>query len=532
MRRQYSCILLLLQLGLAAMAPGASGQFMSVVNSPHNLSATGPGTMRASSEQQVCIFCHTPHHASAAQPLWNRQVWPQAYKPYASTSLQAKPGQPTGSSKLCLSCHDGTIALGNVVSRDQAITMAQGMTVMPAGHANIGTDLTDDHPISFRYDAALLAKNPRLKDPRGLPRATRLDANQELQCTSCHDAHNNSNMKFLVMANDNSQLCNTCHSPGVTTVVGHQQCAGCHQQHTAPSGPWLLRKAKVGDTCGQCHSGGTGTNQGANVMADISKISKHDTAPAVNIPDHAPSAADCTDCHGAHTMTKITASAPAISGRLGKVRGVNSTGAAVAEAQREYEVCFRCHGDSETRTPYIPRHIVQKNTRVEFGPSSTSFHPVVGIGRNSNVPSLLPGWSTSSMIYCSDCHGSDSGRKVGGTGPDGVHGSINPALLNRGYSTTYGTSESAGAYALCYRCHDRTRLLTENTASNPFKYHKKHVQDLNTPCSVCHDPHGSTNARLINFDARVVTAAGGQINASSVKASCTLTCHGKAHPPH
>jgi hypothetical protein len=82
-----------------------SARGSSVVNTPHNLSAGGPGSVRASSEQQVCIFCHTPHHASSTQPLWNRRSLPGGYTPYRSTSLDAQPGQPTGPSKLCLSCH-------------------------------------------------------------------------------------------------------------------------------------------------------------------------------------------------------------------------------------------------------------------------------------------------------------------------------------------------------------------------------------------------------------------------------------------
>src|SRR5829696_8305601 len=103
----------LLVISLVGALAGIGFGQNSVVNSAHNLSATGPGTIRATNEQQVCIFCHTPHNASPIQPLWNRNVPVAAYIPYASSSLQAQPGQPTGTSKLCLSCHDGTIALGS-----------------------------------------------------------------------------------------------------------------------------------------------------------------------------------------------------------------------------------------------------------------------------------------------------------------------------------------------------------------------------------------------------------------------------------
>ena len=93
-----------------------------VRNTPHNLSAQGPGTTRAAAggTTEVCVFCHTPHGASQADaagtplrgPLWNRRVPDGAtYTPYTSSSLDAQSildglnATPGGSSKLCLSCH-------------------------------------------------------------------------------------------------------------------------------------------------------------------------------------------------------------------------------------------------------------------------------------------------------------------------------------------------------------------------------------------------------------------------------------------
>src|SRR5437879_5236460 len=116
------CALVILLIALFGSL--ARGQNQSIINSPHNLSASGPGAIRASSEQEVCIFCHAPHNASPIQPVWNRNMPVSAYTVYTSNSLDAVPGQPTGSSKLCLSCHDGAIAIGSVLSRDQPIEMA------------------------------------------------------------------------------------------------------------------------------------------------------------------------------------------------------------------------------------------------------------------------------------------------------------------------------------------------------------------------------------------------------------------------
>ncbi|HEY8666772.1 MAG TPA: cytochrome c3 family protein, partial [Tepidisphaeraceae bacterium] len=387
---------------------GAMAQPTSIVNSAHNLSASGPGAVRAAAEQQVCIFCHTPHNATPVQPLWNRTLPTSAYTVYSSNSLNASPGQPTGSSKLCLSCHDGTIALGSVASRNQPITMAGGITTLPPGAGNLGTDLADDHPISFKYDAALATKNPKLKLPSQLPEQIKLDSQSELQCTSCHEPHNNQFGKFLVMDNTNSQLCSNCHTMGQTTLTGHLQCASCHQEHSAPSGPYLLKAATVTDTCTTCHGGQPGPMQGINVAAELNKASRHDTRSPVNQKDHIPNNVVCNDCHEPHTMTAEAASAPMISGKLGQINGITADGAAIAKAQFEYEVCFKCHAEQTAQiSQTIGRQIVQTNTRLEFAKNAISYHPVEAPGKNTtSVPSLVPGLTTGSVIACSDCHNS------------------------------------------------------------------------------------------------------------------------------
>jgi predicted CXXCH cytochrome family protein len=517
---------------------GALAQQTSVVNSPHNLSASGPGRIRATAEQQICIFCHTPHRASAIQPLWNRNMPVNAYRVYSSNTLSAVPGQPTGSSKLCLSCHDGTIALGSVLSRGQTIGMAGGITTLPPGKSNLGTDLSDDHPISFRYDSSLVSKDPKLVEPAAIPKTLRLDGQANLQCSTCHDAHDNSRGNFLVLDNSNSQLCIACHKNTNTTVTGHQQCTACHQAHSAPSGPYLLTGKTVTDTCNTCHGGQN--IQAANVAADLAKISIHDTHSPVNNPKPIPNETTCATCHEPHTMTKVAAAAPDLPGNMGKLAGVSAAGAPIPAARFEYEVCFQCHGDKQPTglAPFVNRQIVQANTRLEFANSAISFHPVEVAGRSTDVPSLRTTYTTASIIACSDCHNSDSGKVAGGSGPDGVHGSNNRPLLALRYETKDGTSESAAAYALCYKCHDRNSILADQS----FPKHKLHIVDKQTPCADCHDAHGissaqgttTKNARLINFATDVVRpdATTGRLEFNQTMArqgTCYTQCHGVNH---
>jgi hypothetical protein len=202
-----------------------SGRVSDVRNTKHNLgilSSTGPTrTVQASSdEDEICVFCHTPHGAtlSAPGPLWNRSTSVATYNTYNSGSLDATLegvalDQPDGISKLCLSCHDGTIAIGSVNVRDGNVTSGplsmsgvEADGTMPAGPNGVntgftrrlGTDLTNDHPISFTFDTALAIKDGELRDPASEPEIggrspgvsphIPLD-NGKVQCNSCHDPH-------------------------------------------------------------------------------------------------------------------------------------------------------------------------------------------------------------------------------------------------------------------------------------------------------------------------------------------------------
>jgi len=206
---------------LGAAAAGAQTPVSSPSNK-HNLSVSGTGTVKATGTTEICIFCHAPHNTDPAPPLWNHLQSGTTYTPYTSTTMAAAPGTPTGSAKLCLSCHDGTVAIGATVSRGlQAMTGVDAAGRM-TGAAVLGSNLSDDHPISFVPITGPQIVNPPAGD------AVKLDAHGELQCRSCHDPHRQDGdpvvNKFLVKANSSSAMCLTCHQKSFwsTTPASHR----------------------------------------------------------------------------------------------------------------------------------------------------------------------------------------------------------------------------------------------------------------------------------------------------------------------
>lgn len=567
-RAAIACMMLLF-----AAAPAHADD--SVVNSPHDLSAQGPGPIRAITENEVCIFCHAPHNTAPQTPLWNRANPRTHYRIYESSTTDARIDQPSGPSKMCLSCHDGTMALGNVLSRPAAEPIVMTARTIPPGAADLTTDLSDDHPIGFRYDRALSNTDPQIRAPEVVTVDLPLGAHGEMHCTTCHDAHNNELGDFLRRSDRMGAICISCHdlngwehaSHALSTkltigrtvdateqlkyqTLADNACLACHKIHSAPQEERLLRHRREEDGCLNCHSGAVAN---FNIAAEIGKRSGHNVRAKKGVHDPEEFAftmrrhVECADCHNPHAAQHQPIGQ--VRGTLGQtvkgpnlyVPGIRIGGTETDDADLLYEICFKCHADGLARPRLTTtRQISQTNTRLEFQPGNPSFHPVAGPRRNSDVVSLIPPLRVGSIITCTDCHNSDNARDFGGSGPNGPHGSIYEPLLVRNYETQDFTTESAQAYALCYGCHSRESILADES----FSLHRTHVVDQRAPCSACHDAHGiyrgqgssTANSSLINFDLSIVSQADVQGTRSlryedtgRFQGSCTLTCHGVTH---
>ena len=242
-----------------------------IVGSKHDLSlATGIGDDYGQSDalDRICIYCHAPHHtlqeADAAGikylPLWNHAVTTQFYDTYqsdfgdgpAASGLAgvgsisndeqfadrhlfngaATIGEPGSVSRLCLSCHDGTVAVNEYGFDPQRAYSQDAGSHYIADQFKIGGggNLTNHHPIGFDYvdvsnhDDEIAHPDKWINDvtaanvgPGGAKEMTTIRSllygGNMMECVTCHDVHNTKNTgeTFLWRTDRESGFCLTCH---------------------------------------------------------------------------------------------------------------------------------------------------------------------------------------------------------------------------------------------------------------------------------------------------------------------------------
>lgn len=194
---------------------------------------------------RVCAFCHTPHHAIPVGtdgadylPLWSHQLTQQNYTKYDSSSMVADISDPlTGPTRLCMSCHDGVIAIDQHYGGTGTLVAPPGRTgdlfdstgKMKKGGISVGVngDLSNDHPVGFLYDD-VVAKMPNdifssdhvFTNNIAGKKISDCLTNGYMTCATCHDVHNKDNVAdagntynyFLYSPEMGSQICLSCHN--------------------------------------------------------------------------------------------------------------------------------------------------------------------------------------------------------------------------------------------------------------------------------------------------------------------------------
>ncbi len=247
MRTSAHIFAILSVMAVAALTVGTA-RAQGIDGSDHDL-ATG-----VADNNEICVYCHTPHGANLTveAPLWNKPANTTTYTTYDSTTVDGDVLAVGSVSLACLTCHDGTQAMDTVINAPGSGGFVPlgapigTLGTMTPGIANLGTDLTNDHPIGIQYggfdpgtgqidpdfvnstnglqvatinlqqrwwvDTEAAPNNIREKSDMILYTRDNGGSDQPfVECASCHDPHNNATGTFLRVSNDNSDVCLACH---------------------------------------------------------------------------------------------------------------------------------------------------------------------------------------------------------------------------------------------------------------------------------------------------------------------------------
>lgn len=302
--------------------------------------------------------------------------------------------------------------------------------------------------------------------------------------------------------------------PHLDSTVITEGCQGCHSGHGMSDSPMLKKRQK--DLCLDCHgeASSLGSRREGSVRPRAIAVEKPFSHPMdENAFSRHENAITCSSCHSPHR-----GSGPKVARGEQKVSPRDPS-------RLEYELCEECHGERPGSAAGFTLPVGRKTN-----PSNRSYHPVevASLERSPSVDPALSG----RQVNCTDCHGNDD--PGGGGGP---HASNVPHLLRADYTNADGGAESENLYELCYSCHDRDSILRGDS----FPGHRKHIVEIKTSCSTCHDPHGALqNRALIRFgnDLDGGLLAPSQLTGrlefqSDVPGSgaCYVTCHGYDHGP-
>ena len=552
-----------------------------------------PLAQRIMNGKVVCSTCHDQHSQSKTPFDASAPAYAGAGTGWTGTGVGRHfQRQDNNANQMCKICHS---------ARDVS-SSAQG-----------------SHPVGIPLPPG------NFQTPPNLP----LSAAGNVECMSCHAPHyadsggaNGGAGDGYLLRRSINDLCYQCHTnadrangshlsattgalwPGgqygssfpAHTADKRGACVNCHWPHGWPDAAapaqdyprlWVERYDTASDRtdrddaenlCYTCHDGAPAQSniradflKGTNGTGTLQDIFHH---PVKDSEQSAGRSVECVDCHNPHQASAAD--------RIAGVAGVDIGGNPIAAGSRQlqqYELCFKCHGDT-----FNAARPMTSNKRLDFATGNSAYHPVVQAGRNqsANLASQLRGGlTTTSTLRCTDCHNSNAFSATVGKVVDsaavtfGPHGSIYAPVLRANFNrnTTAGpASYSATNFTLCFNCHDAAKLVTSqstpgaatnfyDTINGKANLHWVHLVDrvdkARATCQNCHfDIHGNQSAsntqyrinntlyndaaavstariktHMVNFSPDV-TAIGGRakpewwLDTSTRERRCYLACHG------
>jgi len=248
-RRASSCLAGVVLWSLMAVTGSTQAPGTGIEGTDHDFSQASANTQTVG----VCTFCHTPHRALQTRLLWNHTLSANTFTWDVTTTTGGTnfPSiTPTwqGSSKFCLSCHDGSVAIGDVAWFRQA-SRTGANAINSNRHdgdefqiATATGGMAGNHPVAHPFPfngsastyngtttgaAAILSGWQPDPTALGIRLFVQSGANVSagtqvgatgIECSSCHDPHNGAavvDSYFLRGAisgrSGNGYICLKCH---------------------------------------------------------------------------------------------------------------------------------------------------------------------------------------------------------------------------------------------------------------------------------------------------------------------------------
>lgn len=233
-----------LLLAIIALAPAVAWAQGGITGTDHDFSAKGGGV-------GLCTFCHTPHKALQTLLLWNHKLstntfsWDVPSTTAGTTYPSFKGDTYKGPTAKCLSCHDGSVAVGDIAWWNGGAPGAPlDNTKHGAGDAanvGLGGAMAGNHPVAMPYPYQQAkntyngsttgsgftsnewvidptTKNIRLYNDDGAGNITAgvVATKTGMECSSCHDPHNKASVDEMFLrgtlkGSTDAYICLKCH---------------------------------------------------------------------------------------------------------------------------------------------------------------------------------------------------------------------------------------------------------------------------------------------------------------------------------
>ncbi|HWR82157.1 MAG TPA: cytochrome c3 family protein [Candidatus Deferrimicrobium sp.] len=431
---------------------------------------------------RTCLMCHVHH--DIFRPDLNTGVGQRAKNLRVDTTTAVVQGdanvllnsdyRSTGTGGICLSCH--------AAIRTKSYTQPDGTTQTPALSKT-------------NFDAATLTHNYNVSSTFSTD-GSLFNAN----CVKCHNdnmskSFQSAGNKFGTHDGDYRRILTAAGIASPTDPLEEKFCFQCHSTTSNPNAgtnkdyynvkAMSANSLKIQSLYSYTYKHPTTTYSGRHkpieAASDLADGNRH---------------AECADCHDPHSVQQgiHDGSTNLVSNALKGTWGVEPTSwpakpvptnngnvfatpasyNRVEPAQKEYQICLKCHSNYTT-LPSGARNLAQ-----EINPNYPSMHGIVQAGTNTycNTTTMNAPWGTSKIAWCSDCHGSNSS-----TDPSGPHGSNLDHLL-----VATVTSDATNGTPLCTVCHKYAVYWNGSSAASRDPDHPatQGAHRLAKGCFSCH----------------------------------------------